>query len=106
MLAHNVYFTLNDNSDASKKALVAACRKYLTRHPAARAGPPGQRPRLRRRPAHRLRLARVARRLPGRPEAPPVRRGEPGELEAGAGLRLGGRAGLTRPGAQPWTPPA
>jgi hypothetical protein len=33
MLAHNVYFTLKDNSDAAKEAMVAACRKYLTDHP-------------------------------------------------------------------------
>jgi heme-degrading monooxygenase HmoA len=33
MLAHNVYFTLTDNSTAAKEKLVAACRKYLTGHP-------------------------------------------------------------------------
>jgi hypothetical protein len=33
MLAHNVYFTLNDNSETAKQTLVAACRKYLARHP-------------------------------------------------------------------------
>ena len=33
MLAHNVYFTLKDNSDAAAAALVAACRKSLTGHP-------------------------------------------------------------------------
>jgi hypothetical protein len=33
MLAHNVYFTLKDNSDSAKKAMVAACRSYLTDHP-------------------------------------------------------------------------
>jgi hypothetical protein len=33
MLAHNVYFTLNDNSTAAKEKLVAACKKYLTGHP-------------------------------------------------------------------------
>lgn len=33
MLAHNVYFALNDNSDAAKNALVAACKKYLANHP-------------------------------------------------------------------------
>jgi hypothetical protein len=33
MLAHNVYFTLNDNSTAAKEKLVLACRKYLTGHP-------------------------------------------------------------------------
>jgi hypothetical protein len=29
-LAHNVYFTLRDNSPAAVEALLAACRKYLT----------------------------------------------------------------------------
>jgi Stress responsive A/B Barrel Domain len=33
MLAHNVYFTLTDNSETAKQALVAACRKYLVKHP-------------------------------------------------------------------------
>ncbi len=33
MLAHNVYFTLTDASDAAKHALVAACKKYLRDHP-------------------------------------------------------------------------
>jgi hypothetical protein len=33
MLAHNVYFTLHDNSPTAKKNLVAACKKYLTSHP-------------------------------------------------------------------------
>ncbi len=32
VLAHNVYFSLNDNSDAAKEKLVAACKKYLTGH--------------------------------------------------------------------------
>ncbi len=32
MLAHNVFFSLHDNSDAGKAKLVAACRKYLTDH--------------------------------------------------------------------------
>ncbi len=32
-LAHNVYFTLYDNSPASVLHLVEACRKYLTGHP-------------------------------------------------------------------------
>jgi hypothetical protein len=31
-LAHDVYFTLNDNSDAAKARLVEACKKYLTGH--------------------------------------------------------------------------
>lgn len=33
MLAHNVYFSLNDNSDAAKEKLVAACKKHLSGHP-------------------------------------------------------------------------
>jgi len=33
MLAHNVYFALNDPSDAARQALVAACKKYLVKHP-------------------------------------------------------------------------
>ena len=33
MLAHNVFFTLNDNSPEARQKLVAACEKYLTDHP-------------------------------------------------------------------------
>jgi hypothetical protein len=33
MLAHNVYFTLKDNSAAAKEKMVAACKKYLSQHP-------------------------------------------------------------------------
>ena len=33
MLAHNVYFTLKDNSDSAKEELVNACHKYLKDHP-------------------------------------------------------------------------
>ena len=33
MIAHNVYFTLNDNSAAAIERLVAASKKYLTGHP-------------------------------------------------------------------------
>jgi hypothetical protein len=33
MLAHNVYFTLNDGSEAARQGLIAACKKYLTGHP-------------------------------------------------------------------------
>ncbi|MGA2063869.1 MAG: Dabb family protein [Thermoguttaceae bacterium] len=33
MLAHNVFFTLNDPSEAAKEKLVAACKKYLSGHP-------------------------------------------------------------------------
>jgi hypothetical protein len=33
VLAHNVYFTLKDNSPAARTKLVAACKKYLTGHP-------------------------------------------------------------------------
>jgi len=32
-LAHNVYFSLSDTSDAAKEKLVASCKKYLTGHP-------------------------------------------------------------------------
>jgi hypothetical protein len=32
MLAHNVYFALNDNSAEGKKKLVDACKKYLSKH--------------------------------------------------------------------------
>jgi hypothetical protein len=33
LLAHNVYFTLTDNSPAAKQRLIDACKKYLTKHP-------------------------------------------------------------------------
>jgi hypothetical protein len=33
MVAHNVFFSLNDNSDAAKQKLVADCKKYLSGHP-------------------------------------------------------------------------
>jgi len=33
LLAHNVYFSLNDNSDAARENLITACRKYLSGHP-------------------------------------------------------------------------
>jgi hypothetical protein len=33
MLAHNVYFTLEDASDEAQSALIAACKKLLTDHP-------------------------------------------------------------------------
>ena len=33
MLAHNVYFSMHDNSPAGKKKLVDACKKYLAGHP-------------------------------------------------------------------------
>ena len=33
MLAHNVYFTLKDSSDAAIERLVQACHKYLKNHP-------------------------------------------------------------------------
>ncbi len=32
-LAHNVYFTLTDASDAAKAKVVQACKKYLSNHP-------------------------------------------------------------------------
>lgn len=33
MVAHMVYFSLKDNSAAAKDKLVAACKKYLSKHP-------------------------------------------------------------------------
>jgi hypothetical protein len=33
MLAHNVYFALQDNSAEAKQALIEASKKYLTDHP-------------------------------------------------------------------------
>lgn len=33
MLAHMVYFSLNDKSPAARQKLVDACKKYLTKHP-------------------------------------------------------------------------
>jgi len=33
LLAHNVYFSLNDNSDPAREKLIAACKKYLSGHP-------------------------------------------------------------------------
>ena len=33
MLAHMVYFSLNDGSEQARKQLVAACHKYLKDHP-------------------------------------------------------------------------
>jgi hypothetical protein len=33
MLAHNVFFTLNDNSDAARNKLIEACRRHLAGHP-------------------------------------------------------------------------
>ena len=33
MLAHNVYFTLKDNSESAKENLIDACHKYLKKHP-------------------------------------------------------------------------
>jgi hypothetical protein len=33
MLAHNVYFTLEDNSAEKIDHLLAECKKYLARHP-------------------------------------------------------------------------
>ena len=33
MLAHNVFFALNDNSDAARNKLIEACRRHLTGHP-------------------------------------------------------------------------
>jgi hypothetical protein len=33
MIGHMVFFTLKDNSPAAKEKLVAACKKYLSKHP-------------------------------------------------------------------------
>ena len=33
MIAHDVYFTLNDNSDQANEKLVAACKQYLSTQP-------------------------------------------------------------------------
>jgi hypothetical protein len=33
MIAHNVYFTLRDNSETARQTLLDACRKYLVDHP-------------------------------------------------------------------------
>lgn len=33
MLAHNVYFTLKDDSESAKEKLITACHKYLKDHP-------------------------------------------------------------------------
>lgn len=33
MLAHNVYFTLHEGTEANTQALVDACKKYLNDHP-------------------------------------------------------------------------
>ena len=33
MLAHNVYFALEDNSPEALAGLIGACRKYLSDHP-------------------------------------------------------------------------
>ena len=33
MLVHDVFFTLHDNSAASKQKLIEACRTHLTDHP-------------------------------------------------------------------------
>ena len=32
MIAHNVYFTLNDNSEAARSELVGDCKRYLADH--------------------------------------------------------------------------
>ena len=33
MLAHSVFFSLNDRSDAAVRKMLDACRNYLTSHP-------------------------------------------------------------------------
>src|ERR1700733_6843217 len=45
MLSHNVFFSLNDRSEASVSKMLTACRKYLTGHPGTRffaCGTPNQ----------------------------------------------------------------
>ena len=45
MLAHDVYFSLIDNSPQAKGTLIAACKKYLSGHPGTvwfAAGPIGE----------------------------------------------------------------
>jgi heme-degrading monooxygenase HmoA len=45
MLAHSVYFSLHDRSQASVARMLAACRQYLTGHPGTRffaCGTPNQ----------------------------------------------------------------
>src|SRR4051812_1438490 len=32
-VVHNVFFALKDNSPAARDKLIAACKKYLTKHP-------------------------------------------------------------------------
>lgn len=32
-LVHNVYFTLNESTPENREQLIAACKKYLVRHP-------------------------------------------------------------------------
>ncbi|MBC8404879.1 MAG: Dabb family protein [Planctomycetes bacterium] len=43
MLAHNVYFTLNDNSDEACQALIDSCYKHLFAEPGVRFGTVGLR---------------------------------------------------------------
>jgi len=33
MIVHSVYFSLKDNSPQAREKLMAACKKYLTKHP-------------------------------------------------------------------------
>jgi hypothetical protein len=35
LFAHNVYFSLKDNSAAARRKLIAACKNYLSGHPGA-----------------------------------------------------------------------
>ena len=78
MLSHNVFFTLNDNSEAAKQALVASCKTYLAsprhgflrRRNASPTATAGQRPGFDVALHVVLRLARLARCLSGSPGAP------------------------------------
>lgn len=33
LIVHNVYFTLHESNAANRAALIAACKKYLVKHP-------------------------------------------------------------------------
>ena len=110
MLAHSVYFSLHDNSEAAIQAMVDACKKYL-------AGPPRRRLLRRGTLNHELdrpvndrdfdvalhvvfdsKAAHDAYQVA--PLAPAVHPGEQAELEAGAGLRRGRGVGCSATGGE------
>ena len=98
MLAHDVYFTLNESTPANRAKLVAACKKYLTGHPGEVFFAAGTLCEDLRRPvndvAFDVALHLVVlddgrpRRLPGRPAPRDVRRREQGDVEDGAGVAI------------------